>query len=56
MPGIRRQLMNMAKEYKKDPSGQYKKHLLQLLDLHDVGCMTKKDVAAFVIAWSEDKL
>lgn len=50
--GLSGQLRNMVKEYQKDPGGQYKRHLVKLLELHETGCMSKKDVAAFVVAWA----
>jgi hypothetical protein len=53
--GLSGQLHGLVKEYQKDPSGQYKRHLLKLLELHDTGGMTKKDVAVFVVEWANGK-
>lgn len=51
--GLSRQLRDMYKEYKKDPSGQYWRNLDKMLGLHTTGKVSKKQVLEHVRKWAE---
>jgi hypothetical protein len=50
--GLRGDLKGLAEEYRRDPSGQYKRHLLKILNLHTTGGMSKAEVVVFVKDWA----
>lgn len=52
--GLSRQLRDMYKEYKKDPSGQYWCNLDKMLGLHSTGKVSKKQVLEHVRKWAEE--
>jgi hypothetical protein len=49
--GLRRDLMDLAREYKKDPKGQYLRNLDKLLDLHTTAGVSPEEVFLHVAAW-----
>ena len=49
--GLRKDLMKLAKEYKKDPKSQYYRHLQKILDLSEKSFVTKKEVFDYVAKW-----
>lgn len=51
--GLKRDLLEKAKEYKRDPTGQYWRHLDKMLNLHNVGKISKKEVLEHVREWAE---
>lgn len=49
--------MKLIKEFqenlKKDPKGQYYKHLQNILNVYKIGNTTKKEVLEYVKEWAE---
>ena len=53
--GLRKNLGDMAKEYAKDPKGQYFRHLLKILELGKTSNVTPKEIKAYVETWVEEQ-
>ena len=51
--GFKQHFIHIAKEYKKDPKGQCKKQLKNILAIHwELGKTTKKEVLEYVTKWA----
>ena len=54
--GLRKDLMDLAKEYKKDPKSQYYRHLKKILELSKNSNVSKKEVFEYVKTWYNGKI
>lgn len=51
--GIGKDLKNKYIEFKKDPKGQYFRHLEKMLNLNTIGNISKEDVLDYVEEWAK---